>query len=325
MYLPKSGLYAHQGVLTGFDVCAYYVDAGFFSGLDCFFHEGDTVKCGFLESGFKEYITFLSRMYAEGLIDQDYISTTSAVEYLGVDSDALSDLLNDKIGIWSDHINNFVYYDSSNAVDPNFRAEPAYFPTKVAGDTIKCGGYMSRLDIGYFSVTPVCKNVELLCQWMDYSFTDEGIELGNWGIEGKTFERTADGGYAYTDMILDNPDYNVEEAKGVFLGNGSRLRSVDASMDSYSDLQKACMDVWTSNFTGEYAMSTQLVMTTEEGVRYGELNGDIVTYLYESIAKFITGEMDLDGDYDAFIENLHTLHIDELIEIEQAMYDRWSA
>ncbi len=66
------------------------------------------------------------------------------------------------------------------------------------------------------------------------------------------------------------------------------------------------------------------MMTSEESTRYGELTGDLITYLYECTAKFITGEMDLEKDYDGFIENLHTLHLDDLVEIEQSMYDRWN-
>ena len=325
MYLPKSGLYAHQAVLSAYGVAAYFVDAGFFAGLECFYHEGDTVKCGFLEPGFKDYLQFLSKLYSEGLIDPDYMSTTVALEYLGADSDALSDLLNDKIGIWSDHINDLVLYDSTNAVDPDFRVDPAPLPVLEEGDPIMCGGYMSKLDTPYYSVSTTCEDVELLCQWLDYSFTDEGIELCNWGIEGDTFEKNSDGSYSYTDKIMNNPDYNVETAKGMFLGLGARLRSVDASMASYSDLQKACMELWTENFTGERSLSTQLSMTTEEGARYGELVGDIITYLYECTAKFIVGDLNFEGDYDEFLDNLHTMNIDELVEIEQAMYDRWCA
>ena len=65
-------------------------------------------------------------------------------------------------------------------------------------------------------------------------------------------------------------------------------------------------------------------MTTEESARYSELVGDVITYLYESIAKFITGDMSLETEYDGFIDNLHKLNMDEMVEIEQAMYDRWA-
>ena len=323
IYMPKSGLLNNQALLSAYDVSAMFMDAGFFSGLDCFYQVDGVVKCGFFEEGFKEYLELMSKMYAEGLIDPDFMSTVNALGMLGADSDARSRLLNDKIGIWTDHYNNLVFYDSSNAVDPDFRVEPAYFPTLEEGDVVRCGGYMTPIEIAHYSVSPTCEDVELLCQWMDYSFTDEGIELSNWGIEGETFERTADGN-VYTDMILDNPDYNSEEAKGCFLAVGAYLHVMDAYLTAYSDVQRECMEVWTSNMTGEYALSGQLTMTSEESARYGELTGDLITYLYECVAKFITGEMNLEGDYDTFIEDLHTLKLDELVEIEQSMYDRWS-
>ena len=323
IYLPKSGLLTNQAIVSAYDVRCEFVDAGFFTVLGCFYPVDGVVKCGFYEEGFKTYLELMHKMFVEGLIDPDFMSSTNAIGLLGIDSAAISDLLNDKIGCWSDHYNNLVFYDSTNAVDPNFRVDPLAFPTLEEGDTIKSAGYRTSLEVAQYSVSPNCDDIELLCQWMDYSFTDEGIELNNWGFEGETFERTPDGN-VYTDLILDHPEYNTEEAKGIYLGIGGYLHVMDAYLTSYSDLAIECMEIWSSNMTGEHAMSDQLVMTTEESARYSELVGDVITYLYESIAKFITGDMSLETEYDGFIDNLHKLNMDEMVEIEQAMYDRWA-
>ena len=65
-------------------------------------------------------------------------------------------------------------------------------------------------------------------------------------------------------------------------------------------------------------------MTTEEGERFSELSGKIISYLYESVARFITGEQNVDADYDAFLADMKNLGVDEMTRIEQEAYNRWA-
>jgi putative aldouronate transport system substrate-binding protein len=50
--------------------------------------------------------------------------------------------------------------------------------------------------------------IDAILKFLDYGYSDEGSELINWGEEGVSFTRTADGGYAWTDTGLRIPNSN---------------------------------------------------------------------------------------------------------------------
>jgi len=52
------------------------------------------------------------------------------------------------------------------------------------------------------------------------------------------------------------------------------------------------------------------------------LRSDIKTYTSETIAKFITGELNLDSDWDAYVANMESMNIERLREITEAAYQR---
>lgn len=324
MHLPTNGIMANQAILSAYDVAGFFIDAGFFTSLQCYTVVDDQVVCGFQQEGFKEYLQTLSKWYSEGLIDPDYMSSTSSSNFMGDSSDDVADLLNDKISLWGDSADMTVKYDSSNAVDPNFEVRPTVLPTLEAGDTLKCGEYVSRVDMDYYSLSTSCENPELICQFFDYSYTAEGAELQNWGVEGETYVKNADGTHSYTDLIINNPDYTVLQARGAYLGGNACLRFMEAYHALHNDLQMECFDVWNSNYTGEHHVSGNLVMTTDESTRFSEVSGDLITYLNECVAKFIVGEKNFDSDYDEFLQNLVSFGIEDLNKIEQAVYDRWA-
>ena len=66
-------------------------------------------------------------------------------------------------------------------------------------------------------------------------------------------------------------------------------------------------------------------MTTEEGEEYAAIYSDIQTYVSECIPKFVQGEMNLEGDWDSFVDNVRSMDIDRCCEIYQAAVARFNA
>lgn len=325
IHLPTNGLFANQAFLSAYEVAGFYIDAGFFTSLQCYTVENDKLICGFTEDGFKQYLQLIAGWYADGLITSDYMSSTSSSNYLGDDSNAVSQLLNDKIGIWGDAVANQLKYDNTMSADPNFYAQPTELPTINAEDDVVCGQYIARIDEAYYSVTTTCENPELIIQWIDYAYTSEGSDLYNWGLEGVTYVENTDGSRDFTDLIMNNPDdLSSEQAKYFYLGIGSYQRDIEAWYAGYNDRQMACFDVWNKDFTGAKALSTQPAMTTEESEAFSTISGDLITYLSEAVAKFIVGEKNFDKDYDEFIDNLYSFGVEDLTEIQQNAYNRWA-
>ena len=62
------------------------------------------------------------------------------------------------------------------------------------------------------------------------------------------------------------------------------------------------------------------VMNTEQAQQYNTVAADICTYISEHVLQFIYGQQDM-GEWDSFIETIHTMGVDAAIEAKQAAYD----
>ena len=65
--------------------------------------------------------------------------------------------------------------------------------------------------------------------------------------------------------------------------------------------------------------------TTEEIEERGPIYKDLTTYLQQAKAQFITGELDVDQDWDTYVNTVEQMNASRLLEIEQAAYDRFAA
>ena len=63
--------------------------------------------------------------------------------------------------------------------------------------------------------------------------------------------------------------------------------------------------------------------TTEESEVISQYKADLDTYVTECLAKFITGSMDVDKDYDSFAAQLEEMGANEIKEVYQAAYERF--
>lgn len=86
-----------------------------------------------------------------------------------------------------------------------------------------------------------------MIQVADYLYTEEGILLANYGVEGVTFEYNAEGKPQFTDLIMNNPDgyaYRDAVALHVIDGAGTVYDALRGA-SGYTDLQLSSWDDWT--------------------------------------------------------------------------------
>ena len=48
---------------------------------------------------------------------------------------------------------------------------------------------------------------------------------------------------------------------------------------------------------------------------------DLNAYVRQSMASFITGELDIEKDWDDFVKNCQNMRVDDALEMTQAAYD----
>ena len=68
-----------------------------------------------------------------------------------------------------------------------------------------------------------------------------------------------------------------------------------------------------------------MTLTEDENEVYTDYWTEIDSYIAEKTAKYITGELDVEADWDTFVKDLENLHLQDVIDAYQSAYDRFSA
>ncbi len=72
-----------------------------------------------------------------------------------------------------------------------------------------------------------------------------------------------------------------------------------------------------------WRLPSSVSLTQEESTERAALYADISTIVKEQTAQFISGALDIESNWDAYIASLESSGIERAIEITQAAYDRY--
>ena len=280
--------------------------------------ENGTAVCQYDVSGFKDFLTFLNKLYAEGLIDAQYTTADESK----MNAMASKDI----IGCSAHYADIAELWEGTAKLAGNPNSAKAEYhmiasPKTTDGSQIRLLG---RSLTGFcYGITRDCKNPELAIKWLDYIYANpEGLDLMLYGLEGLTYTLDADGNKVWTDFVAKNPDG---------LNIASALRSVGAFPAQFSNRtlefgkllysERAAQE---SEAVSQYMIQPypQVMGTEEELDEIASLTADINTYENEMIQKFVTGQTSLDG-FDAFRTQVKNMGGDRLMEIYQAQLDRY--
>lgn len=299
-----------SGLSAGFDV---YGDVSFMS-VPVYVKDG-TVEFGWIQDSYKDYIQLMHDWFADGLIDADELLNSAPFP----DEDKI---ITDKRGIWKVERDNMVYY-ADLAQDPDFRAVAIPYPSMNEGETTHFKELTPNLATPALYVTTDCEDVPLLIQWLDFRYSKEGATLANYGTEGYTFEYGADGNPEFTEVITANEQgMTCSLAMNVYtLWRCECLYDAYRMNSTFTDDQKAAPDIWAERSDAACTLP-KVTLTASEGETASSIYSDVYTYAAEHITKFISGDEDM-SQYDAFVEQLKGMKIDELTQIYQDAYDRY--
>lgn len=81
-------------------------------------------------------------------------------------------------------------------------------------------------------------------------------------------------------------------------------------------------EIWIENTVAEQYVCPPYSRTENEQTLYNDINTSLKTYVSEMALKFVTGDETLDN-FDEFLKQLDVYGLQELLESEQAAYDRY--
>lgn len=187
---------------------------------------------------------------------------------------------------------------------------------------------------------------EAVCRLIDYFYSDEGSIVASKGFIGVSCEMIPSAVDESQNVVnalnLDEANYSSAEEyrykKGI-INEGFNVRrlyygSIYQIMADMTDEQVnealsegvvydwgAKMEAGRRELTAVDVFPT-LVYTADESNRLNTLKTDITMYVEQACGQFITGELDIEENWDTYISTLESIGLDEIVAIEQAAYDR---
>ena len=302
----------YTGTVSGYLVAGYQI------GGEMLCRDGE-VLYGPVTDEYKEYLEMMKQWYSEGLIYSDFATYTASEQY------APDELIShDRTGI----------FYSTAAMMTEFEGKSTSGMTLTAiGDAVQnvgdknhvCHNYSLVLGIGT-GISTTCSDPELAAQWLNFQYTQKGFMLNNYGEEGVSYELDAEGNPHFTDLITSNPDglplpIAIEKyacMSGPFVNDYTRMYA------GYTDAQKEASDIWTATSDNEW-MVANVPLETEESTEYNAALAEVSTYSAAQVAKFITGEADLDTEWDEYVSTCQSLGVDTMIDIYTDAVARYNA
>ncbi|MEE0096474.1 MAG: extracellular solute-binding protein [Oscillospiraceae bacterium] len=289
--------------------------------IDNYYQVDGQVRFGPMQPEFKEYLTMMNQWYNEGLLSDSFL--TSQAEVL-MD---FSTILSGDTGVWCGSGTQSITQLLSMAAEsqPDMRITGMTNVTKD-GDTAHVGTESQILDSIMWSITTQCSDPAAIARYVDYLYSDAGILLANYGVEGETFHYV-DGKPVLTELVTNNPDYSYNLALNIFTCDRQTpvpfIIDEQKARNDYSEDQSNAVAVWNEATDGLYNIPRQGVnMTTKEQEEYNSIYSDIDTYMDETISKFVVGDLSLD-QFDSFVQKLKDMGIEDCIAIEQTAYNRY--
>jgi len=263
------------------------------------------------DSELKDWLTFMHLLWEEELISREITSIT--VE------EAFEKMYNGEFAFTFDYHENFAYYrfDREKLVPEITDVEYEIMPIpKGTGKWIEVTGPRESGDFYWGLVAnPNVEHPEVLAACIDFLFTDEFSLFRNFGLEGVTYEFDENGNPQFTDnmkMVCNN--YSGTESLNDYGFNrhflfswGNPIQDVwemkNLTQDLIDDMREIDAKLDSGEWDARYSYGRPK-MSEEDSEEISAIMAPVETYLNECIPKFIVGEMDLEKDWDTFMDKL---------------------
>lgn len=314
-FKEKKNAYAPLSIgANGYMETSHALSAGY-GVMEDFMQVDGKVLYGPMEEGWKEYLSMLNKWYKEGLVDPDFMTNGAWQADTGM-------VVNGETGVWNAMYTMISQYE---AAGNGIEVVPMASPVKQRGDKLHI-----RREDGYVgngvTISADCEHPEIAMKLMNYLYSEEGALLANYGLENDTFIYK-DGTPELTDKISKNEQFSMSQAQAFYLMPPSRFGGLydwTRELAAVPDKDVKAFDIW-GEADDSYIIPARISYTSEESVERAKIVAEVSTYIQENSVKFITGVLDIDKEWDNYIEQLKVLGIDRAVEITQNALNRFKA
>lgn len=267
---------------------------------------------------YREYLTYMNKLYTEGLLDKDYFTQTTEQYNAKLVDMRAGICMNPQATMPSpEQYEQYIFIPALK----NEKTGERIWPREASFGA----GFGTLL-----AVTNKCQNVEVAVRLADYLTTVEGTILTRCGNEYGTLEH--DGGY---ERYEEDGVVKYRLHNNGFSNYGAYRYSI-SPMDIIHTFSPEINAIIVANDPQNQFLTDQtyasgnlevmreeipnIILSAEDSDRLAFLV-DLNSYVDQMDAKFITGMLEInDETWASFQQDLQALRVDELIRIKQAAY-----
>lgn len=256
---------------------------------------------------YRAFITLLKDWYDKGILPEDAfirVHTSSALNQVDEETPVTSGLLLS--------VTPYTHLDASAVMH--------YQPLLLAGPdgTVRWRDLLGAVWTGCFAVTSRCEDPAQALKWVDALYGEEGAILGYAGVQDEDFTVNEQGYWSLgvsgnqditrlrSEMIM----YTGAAMPGLYPADF--IHRVDSELDRHVFEASEKVRAVSERVTQAYCLNTK------DQVRANELALEIGALVDKGIARFATGETELnDENYAAWIAQLKEAGSDELVQLYQ--------
>jgi len=197
----------------------------------------------------------------------------------------------------------------------------------------------SSLQPGHYSISKDCEYPEAAIRWADAMYTHEMSLTMQYGKKGKGWTDASKGAVGLngkpalhktlTPWTNEPQNYGYLNIGLVYFPSEFRLGdATDPNIDPYSPegLEKLLFSETKEKYEPYKPTDCEVMptikLTASETDDLQTISVELNKYIEESKVRFITGDMNIDSDWDKYVENLNNIGLKKYYEIFQKAYDR---
>jgi putative aldouronate transport system substrate-binding protein len=280
---------------------------------------------------FKEGLKYANSLYAEGLIDPTTFTNTS---------DELRQMVEDpsgnRVGVAG-----ALWFGGLGSLEGVRHTEFDILLPVTGPEGIAYSTYEPYCQInGQYIITDKCKYPDVAMKWADYLFSDDAavryIECGREGIEWRVPEATELDFYGRPARRARIDDIGYDENTNVhYYQMGPSFRSFEyreswwrgAGTMYDKDAYEYRLHIYTEPMAKYRPNMTNLRVypptyaTESDANELKRILPNILDHRSLYVDSFITGQRNIDTEWDAYVAGFESLEIDRYLEIKQRAYD----
>jgi len=287
------------------------------------------VYAAYTTNGWKEGLKYLKRLYSEGLLDKEaFVMNTNQLRVL------TGDVKGNRVGA-------FIGASLGEGVDLSLSVRDEYdalAPLKGPDGTRQAPKYPADMMQRFF-ITKACTIPEIAFKWGDMFQRDilADVEKDDftwmpmwYGTEGVSWEKAKpgdvglDGRPAKYNWLFSWSDQTNDHWRQYIPGVArADWKAIMGTNPNVFD-QERLLFVVTSKYYKPYEVSKMLPalsFSQDDAVENGQLRPVLRDYVNECMAKFVTGKMDINTEWDKYLGEIEKMGVKRVIELAQKAYD----